>query len=204
MSQQTVTGKKPAGNRGVFGPGSNYEERFIPDYTRLAELVNACKTVGLKIVLTMGTFDFIHIGHFLYLEKAKGYGDLLIVGVDSDEKVKARKGPERPIVAEEERVKMLTHVRHVDVVTLKEQQHGKWELIKLVQPDILIATAETYSPTQLEELKQYCGQVVVMPKQATTSSTAKLRRLNIGLANKMKKAVAEAVEDAFDKLSQGA
>lgn len=204
MSQQTVTEKKPAGNRGVFGPGSNFEERFIPDYTRLAELINACKTVGLKIVLTMGTFDFIHIGHFLYLEKAKGYGDLLIVGVDSDEKVKARKGPERPIVSQEERVKMLTHVRHVDVVTLKEQQHGKWELIKLVRPDILIATAETYTPDQLEELKQYCGQVVVLDPQATTSSTAKLRRLNIGLANKMKKAVAEAVEDAFDKLSQGA
>ena len=191
-------------NRGVFGPGSNFEERYIQDHKRLAELVDACKTVGLKIVLTMGTFDFIHIGHFLYLEKARSYGDLLIVGVDSDEKVKERKGPDRPIVSQDERVEMLTHVRHVDVVTLKEKEHAKWELIKLVKPHVLIATKETYTPAQLKQLKEFCQEIVVLEPQATTSSTAKLRRLNIGLANKMQRAVAEAIEDVFNKLSRGA
>lgn len=191
-------------NRGVFGPGSNFEERYIRDHKRLAELVEACKTVGLKIVLTMGTFDFIHIGHFLYLEKAKSHGDLLIVGVDSDEKVRARKGPDRPIVSQDERVQMLTHVRHVDVVTLKEQEHPKWELIKLVKPHVLIATKETYTAAHLKELQKYCGEVVVLEPQAITSTTAKLRRLNIGLSNKIRDAITKSINETFERLVKNA
>jgi rfaE bifunctional protein nucleotidyltransferase chain/domain len=191
--------------KGTFSAAtSNVDERYIPDYDRLSEVTGAFKTVGLKIVLTMGTFDLIHVGHFLYLEKAKSYGDILVVGVDSDEKVRARKGPDRPVVSEDERVKMLTHVRHVDVVTLKSANNQKWELIKRLRPHVLIATRETYTPEQLKALAEYCGEVIVLEPQATTSTTAKLRRLNIGLANKMKVAVAEAVESAFDKLSDEA
>jgi rfaE bifunctional protein nucleotidyltransferase chain/domain len=204
MGAKTTTDRTSHSNRGVFSPGANSDERYIPDYKRLAEVVTACKMVGLRIVLTMGTFDLIHVGHFLYLEKARSFGDVLIVGVDSDEKVRERKGPDRPIVHEDERVKMLTHVRHVDIVTLKPARSAKWELIKLVRPDVLIATKETYDENQLKALGEYCGKVVVLEPQATTSTTAKLRRLNIGLAEKMKVAVAEAVEKAFDKLSDEA
>src|SRR6266404_853491 len=99
---------------------------------------------------------------------------------------------------------MLTHVRHVDVVTLKPAGSKKWELIKLIRPDVLIATQETYTPEQIKALAEYCGEVIVLEPQATTSTTAKLRRLNIGFANKMKAAVAEAVEAAFDKLEHEA
>jgi rfaE bifunctional protein nucleotidyltransferase chain/domain len=99
--------------------------RFIDDKKKLAEVVDALRTMGAKIVLTQGSFDFIHIGHFIYLEKARKHGDILIVGVDNDEKVRRRKGPERPIVSEDERVKMLTHVRHVDIVTLKRYDDPK-------------------------------------------------------------------------------
>lgn len=201
MSTPPPKASQPKSNRGILTAGTNADERYIPDDDRLAEVIAAFKTVGLKIVLTMGTFDLIHVGHFLYLEKAKSYGDVLVVGVDSDEKVRARKGPDRPVVSEDERVKMLTHVRHVDVVTLKPAQAKKWELIKLVRPDVLIATRDTYTPAQITALSEFCGEVVVLAPQATTSTTAKLRRLNIGLANKMKVAVAEAVEAAFDKLS---
>ncbi len=174
------------------------------DHNRLGEVVAAFKTIGLKIVLTQGTFDFIHIGHYLYLEKAHALGDILIVGVDSDEKVKSRKGPDRPIVNEDERIQMLTHVRHVDVVTIKELGTPKWDLIKLIQPDVLVATQETYTPEQVSELKQYCKEVIVLEPQATTSTTAKMRRLNIGLTNKMKSTIGEAIEDAFEKLSREA
>jgi rfaE bifunctional protein nucleotidyltransferase chain/domain len=188
-------------NRGVLVPGANSSERNINDYARLAEVIQACKTVGLRVVLAMGTFDLIHVGHFLYLEKAKSYGDVLVVGVDSDEKVRTRKGPDRPMVSEAERVTMLTHVRHVDIVTLKPANSPKWELIKLVRPDTLIATQATYTTEQLTALREFCGEVIVLEPQATTSTTAKLRRLNIGLAKKMKTAVAEAVEAVFDKLA---
>lgn len=203
-SEQSLSQYQNNGNRGVFHPGSNSKERFVRDYNRLSEMVAAFKTIGLKIVLTQGTFDFIHIGHFLYLEKARALGDILIVGVDSDEKVKSRKGPDRPIVNQSERVQMLTHVRHVDVVTLKELQSPKWDLIKLIRPDVLVATQETYTPEQVGQLREYCKEVVVLDPQATTSTTAKLRRLNIGLTNKMKSAISQALEDAFENISREA
>lgn len=188
-------------NRGVFTPGSNFGDRYIPDYQRLVEVTRACRAIGLRLVLTMGTFDIIHIGHFQYLERCREFGDVLVVGVDSDAKVKARKGPTRPIVPEEERVQMLAHVRHVDIVTLKDVASPKWELIKLIRPDTLVATKATYSQDDLEVLKNYCGQVVVLDPQATTSTTAKLRRIHLGLAHRMKAVVEEAVETAFDRLS---
>src|SRR5579871_4469856 len=90
----------------------NTKGRYIESFSKLEEIVKALRVIGAKIVLTQGTYDFIHIGHFLYLEKARSYGDILIVGVDNDEKVRQRKGPDRPIVSEKERVQMLTHVRH--------------------------------------------------------------------------------------------
>lgn len=189
-------------NRGILTTGTSPEERYIPDHQRLDEVIQACRTVGFKITLTMGTFDLIHIGHFLYLEKAKGHGDILVVGVDSDAKVRDRKGPDRPVVKEDERVRMLTHIRHVDIVTIKRAGAPKWELIKLIRPDVLIVTKETYNESQLKELGQYCGKVIILEPQATTSTTAKLRIINIGMTMKMRTAVSEAIEQAISKLSE--
>jgi len=178
--------------------------RFIEDKRQLAEVISALRTIGAKIVLTQGTFDFIHIGHFLYLEKAKQHGDVLIVGVDSDEKVRRRKGPDRPIVSEKERVQMLTHVRHVDIVALKQDSDPKWSLIKLVKPDVLIATKGTYGPQQVKQLKKFCGQIFILEPQAVTSTTAKLRRLNIGLSQKMKDAITDSINETFEKMIKDA
>ena len=191
-------------NGGLFGFGANSDARYIANHKKLAQMADACRALGLKIVLTMGTFDLIHIGHFLYLERAKSYADLLIVGVDSDKKVKQRKGPDRPVVSEDERVQMLTHVRHVDIVTLKPHNAPKWELIKIIKPDVLIATKETYTKEELKQLKKWCKEVVVLEPQATTSTTAKLRRLNINMANKVKTVVNEAIQKAFDEIQKNA
>lgn len=199
---QTV--QKQHVNRGILASGTNFEDRYVPDFDRLAEMVEAFKTVGLRIVLTQGSFDFIHIGHFLYLEKAKAQGDILIVAVDSDDKIKKRKGPDRPIVSEDERIKMLTHVRHVDIVTIKTDGLPKWELIKKIRPDVLVQTADTYNEKQAKDVQEYCGELIIMDPQATTSTTAKIRRLNMGLAQKMKQSISQAVEDAFDQLVKDA
>lgn len=190
-------------NRQIFEQGSNFEHRYVPNHDRLAELVAAWKTVGHNIVLTMGSYDIVHIGHFLYLEKARTEGDLLIVGVDSDEKIKTRKGPERPVVPEKERVEMLTHLRHVDVVTLKNKDDERWKLIKLIQPNVLVATQATYTPKDLKELKQYCGKVVVLAPQATTSTTAKIRRMQIGGAKKMVDLLEAKMQMALEELREG-
>lgn len=168
-------------NAGIFGDKTSFDHRYIPDHEQLKTSVQLWKQLGLKIVLTSGTFDLFHIGHAQYLEKAKELGDVLIVGVDSDERVKKRKGPDRPVVPEEERVLILSHVRHVDVVTLKNLNDKSSHLIKLVQPDILVVSKSTkHKEDEVGKKSQYCGEVVVLEPQATTSTSAKLRMIQIG------------------------
>jgi D-beta-D-heptose 7-phosphate kinase/D-beta-D-heptose 1-phosphate adenosyltransferase len=174
-----------ATGKGVFSKEANPANRIFTDHKKIEELVFHCRALGLKIVLTQGTYDMVHIGHGRYFAEAKKRGDLLIVGVDSDKKVRSRKGPDRPVVPQDERLEMLTHMRSVDVVFLKEIYHPKWALIKTIRPDVLIATKQTYNKTQLKDLKKYCKEVVVLEPQATTSTSAKIRLLQIGTAKKL-------------------
>jgi len=169
----------------IFGQEANFNKRYISDYKKLGEIISHCKGLGMKIVLTQGSYDMLHIGHARYMEEAKRHGDLLIIGVDSDEKIRFRKGPERPIVPQEERLEMVAHLRPVDIVVLKELNHPKWHLIKTVKPNVLIATKETYSKKQLKDLKKYCGEVVVLEPKATTTTSAKIRKLQINTAKSL-------------------
>lgn len=168
-------------NAGIFGDKTSFDHRYIPDHKQLEQSVILWKQLGLKIVLTSGTFDLFHIGHAQYLEKAKELGDVLIVGVDSDARVKKRKGPDRPVVPENERVLILSHVRHVDVVTLKNIDDPSNHLIKLVQPDVLVVSESTrHKDGEVDEKSQYCSEIIVLEPQATTSTSAKLRMIQIG------------------------
>lgn len=173
-------------------------------YQNLPDLLTSYRKQNKKIVLTQGTFDMLHIGHARYLEEAKSHGDVLVVGVDSDAKVRARKGPDRPIVPEDERQEMLSHLRSVDYVVLKPHDAERWALIKLVRPDVLIATTKTYTKKELEELKQHCKKVVVLEPMATTSTSAKLRLVQVGAAKKIEKTLStklvKAIEDVLKEL----
>lgn len=151
----------------------------------LLALVKILKKTEKKIVLTQGSFDMVHIGHGRYLQQAKSFGDVLIVGVDSDEKIRHRKGEDRPIVPQEERLEMLTHLKSVDYAYLKQLGAAKYELIKQVKPDVLVATQETYTPEQIQDLKKYCKHIEVLAPQATTSTSAKIRLMQMGAAKKI-------------------
>lgn len=126
------------------------------------------------------------------------------MGVDSDEKVRTRKGPDRPVVPQEERLEMLTHFKSVNHVVLKNLEQKKWELIKILRPDVLIATAETYTDGDIRELKKICAQVVVLEPMATTSTSAKLRRVQLGMAKKMSATLSNklitAIEEVLEEL----
>ncbi len=188
---------------GIFGHGSSFKERYIQDHQRLADLAASLKVLGQKVVLTMGTFDLLHVGHSRYLEAGRNLGDFLIVGVDSDEKVRRRKGPRRPIVSENERLEILCHHRHVDAVILKHADDPKWSLIKLIRPDVLLATKETYTVEELEQLKEYCGEVIVLEPQATTSTTARIRQLFVDFASTAKERITKKIQEALDELIGG-
>lgn len=194
-------------DHGVFGGSSAFEARYIPDYQKLGEFVQHCRCLGMKIVLTSGSFDLIHIGHALYLEKARSCGSMLIVGVDSDAKIEARKH-RRSVVPEIERLQTIVHLRCVDVVTLKSPDMGKWALIKVVHPDVLVRSSGSkgFTAAENEALKEYCGEVVVLPPQAVTSTSARIRRLLTDgarllgekVAGRIPSIVAEALKEVED------
>lgn len=161
------------------------EHKLIPSYSKIPKLAQTYRDQGKKIVLTQGSFDMIHIGHARYCAEAKKHGDVLFVGVDSDEKIKSRKGPDRPVVPQAERLEMLTHLSSVNHVVLKPVAAPKWELIKVLCPDVLIATAETYTDKQIKQLDEMCGKVVVLEPMATTSTSAKIRLVQVGAAKKI-------------------
>ena len=186
-------------HNGIFGSGSNFDDRFIPDYANLRVRTEACKAIDCKVVLTSGSFDILHQDHCAYLEAAGKLGGILVVGVDSDAKIKKRKGPDRPIVPELERVRMLTYLRSVSMVTLKDVGHERWALIKAVRPDILVATKATYTPEEIEELKTLCGEIVVLEPMGSSSTTARIRLLLMNFKDR----VAEEIGILLDRLVHG-
>lgn len=169
------------------------EEKMVSSYKEIATLVAQYRSEGKKIVLTQGSFDMLHIGHGRYLTTAKTYGDVLFVGIDSDEKIQSRKGPDRPVVPEEERLEMVTYISAVDHAVIKQLHQPKWELIRIIAPDVLITTRETYTPAKLKELEKICGKVVVLDPMATTSTSAKLRLVQLGMAKKISKTLSDRV-----------
>jgi D-beta-D-heptose 7-phosphate kinase/D-beta-D-heptose 1-phosphate adenosyltransferase len=186
----------------VLSPGSNIGHRFIPDYNELEKIVKTFKEMGYRVVLTQGVYDLIHEGHAAYLEAAKSKGDVLIVGVDSDELTRKRKGPDRPIVPQEERLKMLVHLRHVDVVTLREVHHDIGDLIRLVKPDVLIVSKSTSDFTRgmAQEYQAVCGEIITLPPQATTTTSARIRNLTIEGAEKLAQEVTRLTGNFLTKI----
>jgi len=189
----------------ILAPETNLQHRFITDEKLLKKLVDIFKKQGKKVVLTQGVWDLIHEGHALYLEVAKSYGDVLIVGVDSDELTRARKGPNRPIVPQTERIKMLVHLRHVDIVTIREADHDIGDLIRLVKPDVLVTSSSTtdFDEKMKRDYKDVCGKIITMPPQATTSTTARIRNLTIEGAEELASEVVKLTQDFLDKIKKG-
>lgn len=117
----------------------------------------------LKIVVTNGCFDILHPGHIHLLSFAKQQGDILIVAVNSDQSVRTLKGPTRPILAEQERVTILSALEAVDyIVIFDEPDPG--ELIEKISPEILIKGADwTGNVVGQEWVEAHGGKVVLMP-----------------------------------------
>jgi rfaE bifunctional protein nucleotidyltransferase chain/domain len=89
------------------------------------------------IVFTNGCFDILHRGHVEYLNKAKELGDILILGLNSDASIRRLKGPERPVVLEDDRAFMLSQLISVDAVTIFDED-TPIPLLKYIKPDILV------------------------------------------------------------------
>jgi len=191
---------------------ASFEDRFVPEHDELIKLIGELRLMGCTIVFTTGVWDLIHIGHTEYIqngkkEAAKLYPDsdhvIMVVGVDTDELTKQRKGPDRPIVLQDERLEMLGHLRAVDVLTL---QYEHDQLYKIIDHDVRVISKSTKDLGDLERIKLRCAHVVNLPPQADTSTTARIRRLTLdGTTNvllKIERGLANLLREAHDELEK--
>jgi rfaE bifunctional protein nucleotidyltransferase chain/domain len=95
------------------------------------------KTEGLKLVFTNGCFDILHRGHIAYLNEAKKLGDVLLIGLNSDNSVKELKGNDRPVNSQSDRAFILNDLKPVDYVIIFDED-TPYELIRQVIPDVLV------------------------------------------------------------------
>lgn len=152
-------------------------KKIILEEEKLLKLCSSLReNLGLKLVITIGTWDLLHIGHVRYLKKAKESGDILIVGADSDRSVKLYKGELRPVVPQDERMEMLCYQSCVDFVTLVDdvEKETGWQygLIKSIRPDTFVAVKDSYPDSQITEINKYCDNLIILPRQADNTSTS--------------------------------
>lgn len=108
----------------------------ILNWKEIKNEIEKRKSEGKKIVFTNGCFDIIHIGHIRYLNSAKKLGDILVIGLNSDNSI-SRIKPGRPIINESQRAEVLASLNMVDYVTIFDQD-TPYELIKFLKPDVLV------------------------------------------------------------------
>jgi len=153
----------------------------IVTYDQLDRLLAFWHFRDFKIVFTNGCFDILHLGHVEYLSRAASYGDILIIGLNSDKSVKSIKGPSRPVQDEITRASVLASLQFVDKVVLFDED-TPYKLIKRIQPDVLVKGAD-YKPEDIvgyDIVKSKSGEIITIEYvegQSTTGIINKLKHL---------------------------
>jgi rfaE bifunctional protein nucleotidyltransferase chain/domain len=162
---------------------SSWKKRLISQ-SDLMTLQEKLREKDKKIVFTAGSWDLIHVGQCRYLEEAKTYGDILVVGVSSNEAIKRVKGPNKPILDEKIRAEVLTYMRSVDFVTILPEPSCQ-PTLGLLKPDVYITVKEDWTENykgsrEYKTVTKYGGEVVVVDRQSTSISTTKIIQRAIG------------------------
>ena len=133
---------------------------------------------GQRIVLANGVFDLLHVGHLRYLQHARGLGDALLIGLNSDRSVRDIKGPGRPITAEAERAEILEALACVDGVVIFDEA-TPYELIAALQPDVLVKGADWAEDAIIgrDIVEARGGRVVRVPIEPGRSTTELVERI---------------------------
>ncbi|MFZ5518893.1 MAG: D-glycero-beta-D-manno-heptose 1-phosphate adenylyltransferase [Candidatus Zhuqueibacterota bacterium] len=150
---------------------------------QLHAIITDLRGRGKKIAWTNGCFDFMHAGHVSYLQKSRSYGDVLVVGMNSDASVKKLKGDLRPICPEQERALVLSALIYVDYIIIFEER-SPVNIIQEYKPDFYIKggdyTIDTIDQTERRVVEGYGGEIILLPEVAGISTSIiieKIKRL---------------------------
>jgi D-beta-D-heptose 7-phosphate kinase / D-beta-D-heptose 1-phosphate adenosyltransferase len=135
VGSATVTLNEIIEYESSFGPSTSAKK--IKHLTEIISLSEKFKSQRKRIVFTNGCFDLLHLGHIKYLEESKGYGDILIIGLNSDKSIKKIKGSDRPINNQTDRAHVIASLESVDYVTIFEED-DPYDLIKAIKPHTLV------------------------------------------------------------------
>ncbi len=144
----------------------------------LISRVQAARELGALIVFANGCFDVLHVGHIRYLAGARALGDLLVVGVNSDEQVAMQKGPGRPIIPALERAEMVASLESVSYVTIFNEPTVT-ELLLALKPEIHAKGTDYTEETVPERdvVRSYGGRVAIVGDPKNHSTSEMLARL---------------------------
>ena len=150
---------------------------MIGSLEEVADRVHQLKTAGRKIVFTNGCFDILHSGHIGLLQKARESGDVLVVGINSDASVARIKGPQRPIVSENERAELIDGLEMVDFVCSFGEDTPLQAILK-IRPTVLVKGADWVANiVGQSEVERWNGQVLALPLIPGCSTTAIVERV---------------------------
>ena len=145
------------------------------DIEKLCEILHRA---GEKIVFTNGCFDILHAGHVRYLEKARSFGDCLVLGLNTDASVRGNKGASRPINSELDRAEVVGALKSVDYVVLFGEKTAE-TIIAKVRPDVYVKGGD-YTLETLPEAKivqNYGGRVEFVQMVAGRSTTNVIKKI---------------------------
>jgi len=155
------------------------DEKVVNDVFQLALRVTLYRKTGRRIVFTNGCFDILHRGHTAYLNRAKALGDILIVGLNSDQSVRNLKGPQRPINPLEDRAQVLAALSCVDYI-VPFDGNTPHDLIRRIRPDIFVKggdyTRETLPEASLVD--ELGGRVEILPYLENYSTTSLIEKMH--------------------------
>jgi D-beta-D-heptose 7-phosphate kinase / D-beta-D-heptose 1-phosphate adenosyltransferase len=160
--------------RNYFSTG----EKFVTDAFQLAARMSAYRKEQRRIVFTNGCFDLLHRGHINYLNQAKTFGDILIIGLNSDKSVKRLKGPNRPINSLEDRAQVLAALSCVDHI-IPFDGDTPHDLIRVIQPDVFVKGGD-YALETLPEaplVLELGGKVEILPYLDDHSTSGIIERI---------------------------
>ena len=142
------------------------------------DFARRCRTAGQKVAFTNGVFDLLHPGHLRYLRAARELADALIVGVNSDQSVRAYKGPDRPITPATERAEILGGLSCVDAVVIFDEETPH-DTILALEPDVLVKGADWAEDAIVgrDTVERLGGRVVRMPIAEGYSTSAIIDRI---------------------------
>jgi len=164
------------GADGVASRHSYFAQRSIPNLRALSELPSL--TAGKKVILANGCFDILHVGHVRYLEGARKLGDALVVALNSDASVKKLKGPDRPILNEQERVALVSALRCVDHVVVFDEPDVT-QILQTLRPAVH-AKGTDYTEATVPEREQvlaYGGEVRITGDAKDHSTRDVIRKI---------------------------